>query len=67
MLAVRTPRRGAPPDREGGTGATLAHAHDGRHLHELIEVRLSRADQRYTPGRRAMVELLIPRPPGQHL
>jgi Fe2+ or Zn2+ uptake regulation protein len=27
-------------------------------LHELVEVRLRRIDQRYTPGRRAMVELL---------
>jgi Fe2+ or Zn2+ uptake regulation protein len=28
-------------------------------LHELIEVRLRRVDQRYTSGRRAMVDLLI--------
>jgi Fe2+ or Zn2+ uptake regulation protein len=27
-------------------------------LHDLVEVLLRRADQRYTPGRRAMVELL---------
>jgi len=27
-------------------------------LHDLVEVRLRRIDQRYTPGRRAMVELL---------
>jgi Fur family ferric uptake transcriptional regulator len=30
----------------------------GDDLHELVEVRLRRADQRYTPGRRAIVELL---------
>ena len=29
-----------------------------RTLHELVEVRLRRADLRYTPGRRAIVELL---------
>ena len=28
-------------------------------LHEVIEVRLRRVDQRYTQGRRAMVDLLI--------
>jgi Fur family transcriptional regulator, ferric uptake regulator len=33
------------------------HADDT--LHELIEVRLRRVDQRYTAGRRAMVDLLI--------
>jgi Fe2+ or Zn2+ uptake regulation protein len=27
-------------------------------LHDLVEVRLRRIDQRYTPGRRAMVDLL---------
>jgi Fe2+ or Zn2+ uptake regulation protein len=30
----------------------------GEDLHELVEVRLRRADQRYTSGRRAIVELL---------
>ena len=30
----------------------------GDDLHELVEVRLRRADQRYTAGRRAIVELL---------
>ena len=28
-------------------------------MHELVEVRLRRADLRYTPGRRTIVELLI--------
>ncbi len=30
-----------------------------RELHELVELCLKRADQRYTPGRRAIVELLV--------
>jgi Fur family transcriptional regulator, ferric uptake regulator len=30
----------------------------GDDLHELVEVRLKRSDLRYTPGRRALVELL---------
>jgi Fur family transcriptional regulator, ferric uptake regulator len=30
----------------------------GEALHDLVEVRLRRIDQRYTPGRRAMVDLL---------
>ena len=28
-------------------------------LHDLVEARLKRVDQRYTPGRRAIVELLL--------
>jgi Fur family transcriptional regulator, ferric uptake regulator len=28
-------------------------------LHELVEGRLRRVDQRYTPGRRAIIELLV--------
>jgi Fe2+ or Zn2+ uptake regulation protein len=34
-----------------------AHAEEDS-LHELVEIRLRRSDQRYTSGRRAMVELL---------
>jgi len=36
------------------------HATDDS-LHDLVEVRLRRVDQRYTAGRRAMVELLVSR------
>jgi len=35
-----------------------AHLPTGEDLHELVEVRLRRVDQRYTGGRRAIVELL---------
>ena len=28
-------------------------------LHELVEARLRRVDQRYTPGRRAIIDLLV--------
>jgi Fe2+ or Zn2+ uptake regulation protein len=40
-----------------GDGASLKPA-AGELLHDLVEVRLRRADLRYTPGRRAVVELL---------
>jgi Fe2+ or Zn2+ uptake regulation protein len=40
-----------------GRPSLAAHVTDDG-LHELVEVLLRRADQRYTPGRRAMVELL---------
>jgi Fur family transcriptional regulator, ferric uptake regulator len=33
--------------------------HDEGTLHELVEVRLRRAEQRYTFGRRAIVDLLV--------
>ena len=36
-----------------------ATASSGDELHELVEARLRHADQRYTPGRRAIIELLI--------
>lgn len=40
------------------------HAHDhehlgGENLHEVVESRLRRIDQRYTSGRRAMVDLMV--------
>lgn len=41
-----------------GGGELHAHA-DGSTLHDLVEGRLRRVDQRYTGGRRAMVELLV--------
>jgi Fur family ferric uptake transcriptional regulator len=40
-----------------GDGVSLKSA-AGDDLHDLVEVRLRRADLRYTSGRRAMVELL---------
>ena len=40
-----------------GDGASLQSA-TGDDLHDLVEVRLRRADLRYTSGRRAIVELL---------
>jgi len=50
------------PDCPGtrGSEAVLSAGHTkDESLHELVEVRLRRIDQRYTPGRRAMVELLV--------
>jgi Fur family ferric uptake transcriptional regulator len=41
-----------------GGGVSLESSVDND-LHDLVEVRLRRADLRYTPGRRAIVELLV--------
>jgi Fe2+ or Zn2+ uptake regulation protein len=38
---------------------TATATSSGDELHELVEARLRRADQRYTPGRRAIIDLLI--------
>ena len=40
-----------------GVEASRGHLKDDD-LHDLVEVRLKRIDQRYTPGRRAIVEFL---------
>ena len=43
---------------KGDAPVTLGHLPATRALHELVEVHLHRIDQRYTPGRRAVIELL---------
>ena len=47
---------GEPTEENPGGSCLHGNAKD-ESLHELVEVRLRRIDQRYTPGRRAMVEL----------
>jgi Fe2+ or Zn2+ uptake regulation protein len=37
---------------------TAAHTNEGTEMHELVEVRLRRIEQRYTAGRRAIVDAL---------
>jgi Fur family transcriptional regulator, ferric uptake regulator len=45
-----------------GVAHESAHAHtEGSDLHDLLELRLRRADQRYTAGRRALVAYLVSR------
>jgi len=46
-------------EKSSAMGGRLSHSQVvDEDLHELVEVRLRRIEQRYTPGRRALVELL---------
>jgi Fur family transcriptional regulator, ferric uptake regulator len=55
-----TPATAAPRSREGGSlGVEVTHKHlQNEDVHELVEICLKRVDQRYTSGRRAIVEFL---------
>jgi Fe2+ or Zn2+ uptake regulation protein len=59
QTAVRSQEAVAAQVSEADIPASVGLPQASDELHRLVEQRLRRSDQRYTPGRRALVELLV--------